>query len=68
MVLLVQMSQETLETDTQKQETGVQADEQMGSSDNSLCTGGRRGPPKSDAVCLNSLCGAGVWKGELGYL
>lgn len=40
MVLLVQMSQETLETDTQKQETGVQADEQMGSSDNSLCTGG----------------------------
>lgn len=30
--------------------------------------GGRRGPPNSDAVCLNSLCGAGVWKGELGYL
>lgn len=40
MVLLVQMSQETLETDTQKQGTGVQADQQMGSSDDSLCKGG----------------------------
>lgn len=40
MVLLVQMSQETLETDTQKQETGMQADERKGSSDNALCKGG----------------------------